>query len=162
MSQNNPNSLPRKIGVKVQSDTDERLAKFQNMRRSNAKVKTEAASQGGSEKKELLGGETQGSDFNIIGVGGSTGIVLVLGFTLAIINDFSDLVLWQKMSLISQTIDLTTLIMVLFMVMFGSRAYFISVFIVLSVFLIEILPVIGVLPLWTIGIAVWYFANRKK
>ena len=160
MSQINKNSTTQKIGVKVQGDTDERLAKFQNMRRSNAKVKVESTSQK-AEKKDFSG-DAQGPGFSGMGIGGSIGIVLVLGFTLAAINDFSDLVLWQKMFLISQTIDITTLILVLFMVMFGSRAYFASIFIVLFVFLLEILPVMGVLPLWTIGMAVWYLMNRKK
>jgi len=160
MPQNNSNFPTKKIGVKVQSDTDERLAQFQNMRRSNAKVKVEAVPQR-TEKKDFSGA-TQGSGFTGMGMGGSIGIVMVLGLTMAVINDFSDLVLWQKMSLISQTIDITTLILVLFMVMFGSRAYFASIFIVLFVFLLEILPVMGVLPLWTIGMAVWYLANRKK
>jgi hypothetical protein len=52
--------------------------------------------------------------------------------------------------------------MLLLMVMFVSRAYFFSVFLVLVVFMLEIMPVLGVLPLWTIGVACWYFWNRQK
>lgn len=152
------NTINRNVKLKVQSDTDEKLENFREMRRSQ-KLKVQAE-KGKNQKKELVMGETSGSD--IIESTGSLGIILGLGLTLSLINDFTDLVFWQKVSLVSQTLDITTLILILFMVMFASRAYFISIFLVLFIFLLEILPVIGVLPLWTIGTIAWYMANRKK
>lgn len=162
MPTNSSGTINRQIRVKVQGDTDQKLENFQNMRRSNRKIDTQASGGAKAENKELVLGEVQGGRPDIISSTGSLGIILALGLTLSIVNDFSDLVLWQKMLLISQTLDITTLILVLFMVMFASRAYFFSVFLILFVFLLEILPVLGVLPLWTIGITAWYLVNRKK
>jgi hypothetical protein len=153
------NNLQRQIKVKVQEDTDQRLASFREQRR---KLKVQSESQKKAGRKELLGGEASNTGSSFMDSSANLSIVLALGLTLALINDFSDLVLWQKVSLISQTIDITTLILVLFMVIFASRAYFFSVFLILFIFLFEIMPVIGVLPLWTAGIAAWYFINRKS
>lgn len=155
------NNLNTQIKVKVQEDTDKKVSKFKQARDLERKIKVQEDSHQ-SFKKELNPGETSGQDTDIFGVSGSIGIVLALGLTLALINDFSDLVFWQKVSLVSQTLDITTLILVLFMVIFASRSYFTSVFVIIFVFLLEILPVIGVLPLWTIGMAIWYMSNRKK
>jgi len=145
----------------VQSDTDRRLTGMQGVQRK-IKVQTEEGRRR-AEQKTLRAEAAPDKNLSIWGSGnGALGIGLVLGATLALINDFSDLVFWQKMSLVSQTLDITTLIMLIIMVMFLSRAYFFSVFLVLFVFILEIMPVIGVLPLWTFGVAAWYFANRQK
>jgi len=153
--------LGNKVKVKVQSDTDRRVAGMQGVHRK-IRVETEEGRQRAAKNKDLRAEATPSQSFSVLGGEGALGIGLVLGITLALINDFTDLVFWQKMSLVSQALDITTLIMLLLMVMFTSRAYFFSVFLVLSVFILEILPVIGVLPLWTFGVAAWYFANRQK
>jgi hypothetical protein len=153
-------NLDRQVKVKVQSDTDRKMAGMQRVQR---KIRVQAASEGRQgENKALRAEGSPSQNLSIMGGNGSLGIGLALGMTLALVNDFSDLVFWQKMSLVSQTLDITTLIMLLLMVMFVSRAYFFSVFLVLVVFMLEIMPVLGVLPLWTIGVACWYFWNRQK
>jgi hypothetical protein len=153
------NNLQEPVRVKVQSDTDKQLA---GMRRVQRKIRVQGDGGQQRERGDLRGEATPGENLSGWGLSGALGIGLVLGMTLGLVNDFSDLVFWRKMSLVSQTLDITTLIMLLLMVMFTSRAYFFSVFLVLIVFMLEIMPVIGVLPLWTIGVAAWYFMNRKK
>lgn len=160
MPTNSSNNVNRQIQVKAQSDTDQKLENFRKMRRADRRLRVEG-SEGKNEKKEIVMGEAMGNS-DVISSTGSLGIVMALGLTLSLINDFSDLVFWQKISLVSQTLDITSLLLILFMVIFASRAYFFSVFLIIFVFLFEILPVIGVLPMWTIGTAAWYFVNRKK
>lgn len=154
-----PDNIEEPVRVKVQSDTDRQLAGMQRVQR---KIRVQADEGQRAENKTLRADASPNQSFSVMGGDGALGIGLVLGMTLALINDFTDLVFWQKMSLVSQTLDITTLVMLLLMVMFTSRAYFFSVFLVLTVFILEILPVIGVLPLWTIGVAAWYFMNRRK
>ena len=154
-----PSGIEEPIKEKVQSDTDRQIAGIQKVQRE---ISVKADEGRRAEDKSLRAEASPSQNFSIMSGGGALGIGLVLGMTLALVNDFSDLVFWQKMSLISQTLDITTLIMLLLMVMFTSRAYFFSVFLIFTVFIIEILPVIGVLPLWTIGVAAWYFSNRQK
>jgi len=154
-----PENFDNQIKVKVQGDTDRQLT---GVRKVQRKINVQAADERQrAADKTLRADASPGQNLSLMG-GGALGIGLVLGITLALINDFTDLVFWQKMSLVSQTLDITTLIMLLLMVMFVSRAYFFSVFLVLVVFILEIMPVLGVLPLWTVGVAAWYFTNRKK
>jgi len=168
MLQNNPGSPENRIKLEVQEDTEERMARFQQMRRNERikrekkKVKFEIRPEKREEKKELRIGKTRTSLSDVFQPEENLGIVLVLGFTLALVNDFSDLVTWQSPSLIAQTLDMTLLILLLFILVFGSRAYFLSVVFIVTAFLLEALPISGVLPWWTIGMAVWYLADRKK
>jgi len=165
---NDSDQVKSQVGAKVQSDTEERLARFQEMRRderknqAERKIKFQPVPAKRGEKKELSMGEAQGDSLGIFQSKENFSIVFALGMTIALVNDFFDLVTWQKISLISQTIDMTALILLLLVLMFASRAYFLTIFIVLFAFMLEILPVIGVLPWWTIGIAACYWANRSK
>jgi len=169
MPQSNTNRQAEgQVRDKVQADTDERLARFQAMRRDERvrqarnKIKVQVDRGEKGDKKELRMGEDKSSPASAFHWGENLSIGLVLGMTLALVNDFSDLVTWQKTSLIAQTIDITTLVLLLFVLMFSSRAYFISIFIIIVAFLLELLPVSGVLPYWTIGMGLWYIANRNR
>jgi|GEM_PF-2276722 len=167
MAQNNPNPPESQIKLKVQSGIEERAARFQKMRRNQKtrwgrrKIKLQIAPERGKEKKELKMGETREYSSDIFRSEENLGIVLILGFTLSLINDFSDLVTWRSAPLVAETLDITTLILLLFVLVFVSRAYFLSVAVVMVAFLSEALPVSGVLPWWTVGMAVWYWLNRR-
>ncbi len=116
------------------------------------------------EKKELSRSEVitekPKNDFNLFGSDNLL-IFFFLGLTIAIINDFFDLVTWNQLSLIPQTLDITSLLLLLFLLIFSSRAVIFSVFLVFMVFILELLPVIGVFPWWTLGIVIWYLVARK-
>ncbi len=88
--------------------------------------------------------------------------VLILGLTLSIVNDFLDLVLWQKADLISATLDITLLFMFFLLLTLLGRSLLISIGIIFFCFILEIVPVLGVIPFWTIGILLWFFLSKKK
>lgn len=88
--------------------------------------------------------------------------VLILGLSLSIVNDFFDLVLWQKADLISSALDITLLFMFFLLLTLLGRSLLLSVGIIFFCFILEIVPVIGVVPFWTIGILIWFSLSRKK
>lgn len=88
--------------------------------------------------------------------------VFILGISLALINDFLDLVLWHMANLLGATLDITVLFLFILILSFFSGSLIISTFIVIISFILEIIPIIGVIPFWTIAIAVWYGVSRKK
>lgn len=153
---------------KIQSDTEKETNRFYEARRAeiaNHSRKAKAQVEGGrsrSTQKEMRIGQSlylktehQKTDDGILTLFG-------LGLTLALVNDFSDLVTWQALPLMSQALDLVALLLILFVLVFSSRTSFIAVFVMISAFVLEILPVSGVVPWWTVGIALWYLASRNK
>ena len=166
--QNTSRQLGNQVEQKVQKDSKEDYARFEEMRRFERggqikrKVKYQILPGRRREKKELALAEAQDDFSGIFQSEENLSLVFVLGLTLSLINDFSDLVTWHNASLVGQTIDITALILLASMMTFVSRAYFFSVSIVLFAFLLEMMPVVGVLPWWSAGVLAWYFINRRR
>jgi len=154
---------------KIKSDTEKQTNQFYEARqrdRASRSRKVKIQIEPGSSKsarKEIkisqayyLKAEPEEAD------SGDILILFGLGLSLGLINDFSDLVTWQTASLVSQAIDIVALLLILFVLVFSSRTNFITVLIIILAFVLEILPVVGVVPWWTIGIILWYLASRNR
>lgn len=158
-----------KVEAEIKSDTEEQVNQFYEARQAEianrsrkAKIQLQEES-AKSNQKEIkisqaysLKTESRESDDNDIL------ILFGLGLTLSLVNDFSDLVTWQTASLVSQTIDIVALLLILFVLVFSSRTNFIAVFIIILAFVLEILPVSGVVPWWTMGMILWYIISRNS
>lgn len=88
--------------------------------------------------------------------------VLILGLSLSVVNDFLDLVFWQKADLLAPTLDITLLFMFFLLLTLLGRSLLLSIGIIFFSFILEIMPVLGVVPFWTIGILMWFFLSKKK
>jgi len=167
--QDDASQIRRPLEKKVEEDTEKKTAEFMQMRQrerssrlAKAKVKIEVTA-GKSEKKELSLGEIFGSKAgSVFDSDGSNTILLGLGLTIGLVNDFSDLATWQSMNLMSSALDIVALFLLLFVLTFASRTYFIAVVIILLAFVLEILPVVGIVPWWTIGVITWYAMARRQ
>lgn len=165
----NQENIEEPIEQKIKTDSEKQLNQFAEARgrdraRRTGKAKLEVrAGSPKSAKKEIRLGEAIASQKDTFGEAtGSTAILFGLGLTLSLVNDFSDLATWQTMTLVSQTLDIVALLMLLFVIGFTSRSYFVPIILFLVAFILEIMPVIGVVPWWTFAIIAWYFINRNK
>jgi hypothetical protein len=161
-------NIKRPLEQKIKADTEKQLNQFSEARRRDRASRTGKSRievQAGAQKslsKEIRLGEAIASQKDTFGEAtGGTAILLGLGLTLSLVNDFSDLATWQTMTLISQTIDIVALLLLLFVIGFTSRAYFVPIILFFLAFILEIMPVIGVVPWWTLAIIIWYGISRK-
>jgi ABC-type multidrug transport system permease subunit len=163
------NNLARPLGQKIQADTERQSKQFTETRnrdrakrRVSRKMEVQAAARQ-SHSKEIKLGETYAVSANdLTKTIGNHSILIGLGLTVSFINDFSDLATWQSMALISQSLDLVALLLLLFVVGFSSRTYFVAVLLFLIAFVLEILPVLGIFPWWIIAAAAFCVMERKK
>ena len=155
--------LKRNLDRKVRDDTMGRLDRWQNIRRSKTpagaeKTKSEVSIKKGGRK------HTKHADSfeNIFESTKRQGmlIALLLGLTVGLLNDIFDLVWWQNYPLISYTLDISSMILLIMVFTFLSNFSFINVLIIFSLFIIELMPVIGILPSWTLGILTIYAVSR--
>ena len=161
--------ITRPVGQKIQSDTEQQVNQFSEARRRDrvtrsGKIKLQV--QTGSQRspiKEIRLGEAYSTKADQPDETTSSLLILLgLGLTLSLVNDFSDLVTWQSAILVGQAVDIVALLLLIFTTAFASKAHFISVFIIFFAFILEILPVIGVVPWWTMGIIALYIATKRK
>lgn len=154
------------LNNKVKSDTENQVNSFNETRRldrinsSQRKVVSQVKRAGHSSRKDLR--DTRVTDnLSFLDYGDNQKIVFVLGLTLSLVNDFFDLVFWQNPLLLGQVFDITGLFLLLLLLVFWSRNQPITVFLIIFIFILEIVPVLGVIPFWTIGMALWYWGNRR-
>ncbi|MFH1182643.1 MAG: hypothetical protein V1690_00065 [Candidatus Moraniibacteriota bacterium] len=162
-------NIKKPVEQKVKTDTEKQFNQFAETRRRDrakqmgkSRLEIQAAAKK-SIKKEISLGRAIASKTETFGeTTGSTSILFGLGLTLSLVNDFSDLATWQTITLISQTLDLVALLLLLFVIGFTSRAYFVPIVLFFLAFILEIMPVIGVVPWWTLAIIIWYGLSRKS
>ncbi len=158
------------LNNKIEGETESRVNNFEESRRTDRlrsmerKVQTDIIRQTASKRKAISMGQSldKGLRSPSLDYDGNQKIVFILGLTLCLVNDFIDLVLWQNVFLLNQVLDLTALFLLLLLLTFFSKSYPLTVFLIITVFVLEIVPVLGVLPFWTIGIIFWYAINKKS
>lgn len=160
--------IKKPLEQKVKSDTEEQVNQFYEARRrdrsshagkSRLEVRADTRKSAG---KEIRLGESTTSQKETLGdATGTTTILFGLGMTLSLVNDFSDLATWQSLTLVSQTIDIVALLLLLFVIGFTSRSYYVPIILFFLAFILELMPVIGVVPWWTFAIIIWYGISRK-
>lgn len=137
--------------------------------RSRRKIQTEMDREAPSEHKTAIRGEgdkaaksNESLENSFFNSRENLLFVLILGLSLSVVNDFLDLVLWQKVDLISAALDITLLFMFFLLLTLLGRSLLLSIGIIFFCFILEIMPVIGVIPFWTIGILIWFFLSKRK
>jgi hypothetical protein len=152
--------IKKPVSLKIKSDTEEELNR-ERMREIQAKYSRKRIA-ARERKKELRRGEAardnRAGDF--FGEG-TAYIFLALGLTISLVNDFFDLIMWNKVFLLAQTLDMVALFLLLFVLAFAQRSFMSLTAIVFVAFGLEILPVAGVAPWWTIAVVIWYGIGRR-
>ena len=160
-------SAENTLNDKVKDDTEDRINSFEEERRADRmrgaerKVNSEITKAQKSARKDLSNSQLSSAPATYLDYGGNQKMVFILGITLALVNDFFDLIFWNNPLLLGQVFDLTALFLLMLLLIFFSKSYPLTVFLIFIVFILEIVPVLGVLPFWTIGLGLWYWSNKN-
>lgn len=164
-----PQNDPRyeKVGQgsgNVESETNEGKIALEKSRR---KIQSEMDREPDQEKQFFLFGQSDHkteskNDESLLGYKGNLTFVLILGLTLSTINDFVDLIFWQRMDLLAPALDITLLFMFFLLLALLGRSLMLAVGLIFFTFILEIVPILGVIPFWTICIIAWYVLSRRK
>ena len=160
MPSNRPD-LRAGIDKKIRADTEERFKKGSRQVKVESKADPQKIPLGHYKRELRIGDVSQKRPANIFGGSSGLKIFLALGLTIGLVNDFFDLAIWNKISLVSQTLDITAMFLVLFILAFAGKRMAVAVTIVFGVFVLEMLPIIGVVPWWTIGVLAWYGMTKR-
>ncbi|MBM3256353.1 MAG: hypothetical protein FJZ04_02705 [Candidatus Moranbacteria bacterium] len=151
--------IEKPVSLKIKSDTEEELGQVRkrNIQADYSRKRMAALKR----KKELQVGEAPaGSHQGVFPGDGVFYVFLALGLTIGLVNDFFDLVMLNRFFLLAQTLDIVALFLLLFVLAFLFRSFAALTAIVLLAFVLEVLPVVGVVPWWTVAVIMWYIFSR--